>query len=88
MEKLKRFMLTGIACLTIGASAFGVGNGILQARQSICIAENADARTLSNLLIFFEGRTLQSKTITPQQRAETIAFYQASLKQIPAQKTC
>lgn len=88
MESLRRIFATFLACIVTGASAFAIGNSIIAARHSICVAENANNQTLTGLLSFFEGRTLSNRSLTPQQRAETIDFYQASLKKIPPQKSC
>lgn len=87
-ETLKRLSVVVSICVAIGASAFALGNSIIAKNASVCVSENADNRTLSNLLIYFEGQTLRSPHLTARQRQEATNFYQQSLKQIPSQKRC
>lgn len=72
------------ASIAFGSALYVGLHSLVIGRQAACTAEHKDTQTLDNLLIFFEGRTLQSKQITAQQRQLVIKFYADARKHLPS----
>lgn len=85
MYKQIAAMLT--ATLILAASVFFAVSSIIrdehQQARTACIAEHKDTQTLSNLLTFFQARTLENPNLTAQQKDQVNAFYAAAQKQLP-----
>ncbi len=96
---VKRLIITGSVCVVIALSILFGGTVFIQNQhdkqqrqaqitKAACLAVNSSNATLKNLLVFFEGRTLQSPTITQAQRTKIVAFYQSAIETIPAPTLC
>lgn len=56
---------------------------IASARSDTCHREQSDRQVLRRLIVFFEGRTLSSPSITKKEKPQILVFYNAALAVVP-----
>ena len=56
---------------------------IQAARADTCRREQNDRQVLRRLIVFFEGRTLASPTITKKEKPQILRFYNDALAVVP-----